>query len=138
MPAPLSVTPYVNRFANPVLRNLAGLGWFVALEHAGRRTGKVHRTPLLAFREGDAVTIALTYGPEVQWLKNIRASGRARMLWRGRVLGLGAVRDLSTAEGLARMPQPIRFVFDRTGFCTDFVELPVLTERPSNGPLAAD
>lgn len=129
MPAPLALTPYVKRFANPVLIHLAGWGWFVELEHVGRRSGTTYRTPLLAFRDGDAVTIALTYGPGVQWLKNIRAAGRCRMRHRGRVLELGAPVDLSTEEGLRRMPRPIRFVFARTGAVKDFVELPVEAER---------
>lgn len=129
MPAPLALTPYVKRFANPVLMHLAGWGWFVELEHVGRRTGTTYRTPLLAFRDGDAVTIALTYGPGVQWLKNIRAAGRSRMRHRGQVLELGEPVDLSTEDGLRRMPRPIRFVFARTGAVTDFVELPILTER---------
>lgn len=130
MPAPLAVTPYVRRLVNPVLIHLAGHGWFVDLEHVGRTTGTVRRTPLLAFRDRDVVTIALTYGPQVQWLRNIRASGRCRMRLRGHLLELGAPRDLPQAEGIRRMPQPIRSVFARTGFVEDFVELPVLAERP--------
>ncbi len=134
MPAPLSVTPYVQRFANPALIHLAGLGWFADLEHVGRRTGTVRHTPLLAFRDGERVTLALTYGPEVQWLKNIRAAGRCRMRLGRQLLELGAPQDLTQAEGVRRMPQPIRFVFARTGFVKDFVELPVLAERPFRRP----
>lgn len=129
MPAPLSLTPYVRRFPNPLLIHLAGVGWFADLEHVGRRTGAVRHTPLMAFRDGDRVTVALTYGAGVQWLKNIRAAGRCRMHLGGRLLELGAPRDLTQAQGLARMPQPIRAVFAMTGFVEDFVELPVLRER---------
>lgn len=130
MPVPLKVTPYVRLFVNPVLRNLAGFGWFVELEHVGRRSGTPHRTPLMAFREGDVITIALTYGPGVQWLKNVRTAGGARMHWRSRLLELGPPRDLSTDEGIRRMPQPIRAVLAATGACTDFVELPVTADHP--------
>lgn len=130
VPAPLALTPYVKRYANPVLRHLAGHGWFVELEHVGRRTGMRHRTPLLAFRDGDRVTVALTYGPGVQWLKNIRAAGRSRMHWRDQLLELGAPRALTTAEGIERMPQPIRLLFALTGAVEDFVELPVVGSQP--------
>lgn len=130
MPVPLRVTPYVKRFANPVMTHLTGHGWLAELEHVGRSSGEAHRTPVLAFREGDVVTIALTYGPGVQWLKNLRATGRARMHRRRTMLQLGTPRMLGPDEGLPRMPQPIRFVFARTGFVQDFVELPVLAERP--------
>ena len=33
----------------------------------------------MAFRDGPTVTIALTYGPDVDWLRNVRAAGGARM-----------------------------------------------------------
>jgi deazaflavin-dependent oxidoreductase (nitroreductase family) len=129
VPIPLSATPYVRRYANPVLIHLAGFGWFADLEHVGRRTGLVRHTPLLAFRDGDVVTVALTYGPGVQWLKNIRAAGGARMRLGGALLELGPPRVLGADEGIARMPQPVRFVLGRTGFCRDFIELPVVRER---------
>jgi deazaflavin-dependent oxidoreductase (nitroreductase family) len=130
VPAPLSVTPFVRRYPNRVLIHLAGHGWLVDLEHVGRRTGTLRHTPLFAFRDGDHVTVALTYGPGVQWLKNIRAAGRCRMRIRGQLLELGAPRDLDPAQGLARMPPPIRFVLARTGFVDHYVELPVTGERP--------
>ena len=130
MPAPLSVTPYVRRFANPFLVNLAGHGWFVELEHVGRKSGTAYRTPLLAFREGDTITVALTYGPDVQWLKNLRAAGGGRMHWRDSMLYLGPPHDLATEDGIARMPQPVRSVLDVTGLATEFVELPIVAERP--------
>lgn len=133
MPAPLSLTPFVRDYANPVLIHLAGLGPFADLEHVGRRTGTVRHTPLLAFRDGDLVTVALTYGPRVQWLRNIRAAGRCRVHLRGRLLELGPPRDLAQTEGIARMPQPVRAVFARTGFVEDFVELPVLSDQPFPG-----
>lgn len=129
VPAPLSVTPYVQRFANPVMVNLAGHGWFVELEHIGRRTGTAHRTPLMAFRQADTITVALTYGPDVQWLKNLRAAGGGRMHWHTSMLTLGPPVDLTTEDGLARMPQPVRAVLS-VGLAKDFVELPVLHERP--------
>lgn len=130
MPAPVALTPYVRRFVNPLTVHLAGHGWFVELEHVGRRSGTVRRTPMFAFRHGDLVTIALTYGPDVQWLKNVRAAGGCRMHQGRSMLALGPPRTLTTQEGVARMPQPIRWVFARTGACEDFVELPVLGERP--------
>lgn len=134
MPAPLAATPYVSRYANPLMIRLAGIGWLADLEHVGRRTGTVRHTPLMAFRDGGRVTLALTYGPEVQWLKNVRAAGRCRMRLGRQLLELGPPRRLATAEGVARMPQPVRWVFARTGFVEDFVELPVLGERPFRAP----
>lgn len=76
------------------------------------------------------MTVALTYGPDVQWLKNLRAAGGGRMHWRDKMLYLGAPRDLATEDGVARMPQPVRAVLEVTALATDFVELPVVAEFP--------
>jgi len=73
------------------------------------------------------VTIALTYGPDVQWLANVRSAGRCRLLLYGTLLTLGAPRTLDAAEGLRRMPQPERTVLRWPVRCRDFVELSVVT-----------
>ncbi len=125
---PPAVTRLNKRVVNPVLRRLAGHGWFVEVEHVGRRSGTTYRTPIMAFRNGSTVTIALTYGPQVDWLRNLRAAGGGRMHLGGRLLTLGTPVDLSEAEGLRRMPSPPRQMLPVLG-CHDFVELPVLDER---------
>jgi deazaflavin-dependent oxidoreductase (nitroreductase family) len=61
-----------NRVAFPFARRLPG---FAVLHHTGRRTGAPYETPLNAWREDDRIVVALTYGEDVDWLKNARASG---------------------------------------------------------------
>lgn len=129
MPIPLAVTPFNKRYLNRAMIKLAGHGHFVDLEHVGRRTGTVHHTVLMAFRHGETMTIALTYGPNVDWLKNVRAAGRCRMRHRDRRLELGAPRNLTTAEGLARMPASARPILSGPAGVTDFIELPIVRER---------
>lgn len=60
-----------NRFLEPVVRHLPGFG---VIEHRGRRSGRVYRTPVLAFRRGDRLTFAATYGPRSDWVRNIIAN----------------------------------------------------------------
>lgn len=126
MPLPHAVANANRVFTNRVLRQLSGIGPFAELEHVGRRSGRVYRTVILAFRHGPAFTVALTYGPDVDWLRNIEAAGGGR-LRRGReVLALGPVTRLPHATGRARMPAVVRLAL--TVFSvTDFVELPVLS-----------
>jgi len=112
---------------NRVLRHLVGIGPFAELEHVGRTSGRPYRTVLMAFRRGDVVTIALTYGSDVDWLKNLRAGGGRLRLGR-ELLTLGTPRTLSTADGLARMPWLPRQILPIAG-CDEFVELPVLAAR---------
>ena len=129
MPVPAAVRRFNKHVTNPVLRHLAGHGWFVEVEHRGRRSGTTFHTPLMAFRNGSTVTVALTYGPDVDWLRNVRAAGGARMHVGRALVTLGAPPALDEQEALRRMPVPIRRMLPLLG-CHDFVALPVLSERP--------
>jgi len=126
MPISKRITSFNKRFVNPLTVRLAGHGSIVNLEHVGRTSGRTFHTPLMAFRQGDAVTIALTYGPDVQWLKNITAAGHCRMQIGGEWLTLGAPHPLDPGEGLTRTPNPQRLLLRRVIKCRNFVELPVL------------
>lgn len=137
MPMPRGLTRFMKRYLNPLMLRLAGRGSMVDLEHVGRRTGTVRHTPLMAFRDRDVVTIALTYGPRVEWLANIRHTGSCRMRMGNAVLALGASRELDAAVGLRRVPQPQRTLLRWPIRCRDFVELPVLGESGAPGERAA-
>jgi deazaflavin-dependent oxidoreductase (nitroreductase family) len=113
---------------NRVLRWLVGIGPLAELEHTGRRSGRSFRTVIMAFRQQDTITIALTYGPDVDWLKNLRAAGGGRLRLGRELLELGAPRPLTTAEGMSRMPFGPRHILPIAG-CDEFVELAVLRAR---------
>jgi deazaflavin-dependent oxidoreductase (nitroreductase family) len=132
MPIPRAVTQLNKKYLNKALVHLAGHGWFVELEHVGRRSAKTYRVPIMAFDRGDVVTIALTYGPGVDWLANLRAARGGRMRVRDEVLVLGAPVGLTEAEGRSRMPQPPRALLPLLG-CHDYVEIPVLARAPFAG-----
>ncbi|WP_231494857.1 nitroreductase family deazaflavin-dependent oxidoreductase [Cellulomonas sp. KRMCY2] len=132
---PSRITRFNRRFLNPLTVRLAGHGSIVDLEHVGRTSGTRYHTPLMAFRDGadgadgaagGTVTIALTYGPDVQWLRNVRAAGRCRMRMGRRILTLGPPRTLDPDEGLSRVPQPQRALLRWPIRCRDFIELPIL------------
>ena len=85
----------VNKVAlNRVTRQLApwlpGLGVVV---HRGRRSGRQYRTPVNVFpRPGGRYVLALTYGPDTDWVKNVVAAGGCELLTRGTRLELTAPR----------------------------------------------
>jgi deazaflavin-dependent oxidoreductase (nitroreductase family) len=96
------------RFVNPLTRLVAGwLPGFGILVYRGRRSGREYRTPMNVFRRGDEVVLALTYGSDVQWVKNIVAAGGCRMLTRGREFDLVAPELLVDPERRL-MPSPVR------------------------------
>jgi deazaflavin-dependent oxidoreductase (nitroreductase family) len=130
MPIPRFVTHLNKAVGNKLLIHLAGHGPFVELEHVGRRSGRTYRIPLNAFRSGDVVTLALTYGPDVDWYRNVVAAGGCRIRMGRSWLTLGPPRSVATQEGLRRMPMLARPIL-RAASVTDFVELTVVGEEPT-------
>lgn len=69
-------THVVNRFTRRFAHRLPG---FAIISSRGRKSGKAYRTPMNVFRDGDAYLFALTYGSDVQWVKNVLASSSAEL-----------------------------------------------------------
>jgi deazaflavin-dependent oxidoreductase (nitroreductase family) len=83
------IRPFTARVVNPVTRLFAGwLPGFAILSHVGRTSGRTYRTPINVFRRGDHYLFALTYGSNVDWVKNVLAAGGCTMRTRGRSLRL--------------------------------------------------
>ena len=132
MVIPYWVARWNRKVTNKVAVHLAGHASFVELEHVGRRSGRVYRVPLNAFRAGNTVTFALTYGPRVDWLRNVRAAGGCRVRMGREILTLGAPVDLPSDVGRSRIPAPARIVLAVVGV-DRFVEMPVLDSEPVAG-----
>jgi len=73
------------RFTNRVTGKIAGARYspICLIRHTGRRSGKVYETPMMAARSADGFVFALTYGPKVDWYRNVQAAGRASLRWQG-------------------------------------------------------
>jgi deazaflavin-dependent oxidoreductase (nitroreductase family) len=78
-----------NRITRPVAGRLPG---FAVVVHTGVRTGKRYRTPVNLFRSGDRYVIALTYGRERDWVKNVLAAGGCDVETRGKTIHLTGPR----------------------------------------------
>ncbi|HEY7718680.1 MAG TPA: nitroreductase family deazaflavin-dependent oxidoreductase [Pedococcus sp.] len=70
-----------NRVATPLARRLPG---FAVVHHVGRRSGRPYRTPVNLFPVEGGYVIALTYGPDTDWLRNVLAEGGCELEVRGR------------------------------------------------------
>ena len=113
----------VARFNRVVTNRISSLvaGWlpgFGIVEHAGRRSGRVYRTPVNVFRTWDGYVIALTYGPDTDWVKNVLAAGGCSLQVRGRRVRLTAPRIAHDAERRAAplVVRQILAVLDVTEF----------------------
>src|SRR5262245_4271509 len=89
--------PFTIRFVNPITRLVAGrLPGFGILHYRGRKSGRDYRTPMNVFLRGNEYVFALTYGADVEWVRNIVAAGECRLETRGptiRLIGPRFVHD---------------------------------------------
>ncbi|WP_293306469.1 nitroreductase family deazaflavin-dependent oxidoreductase [Mycolicibacterium sp.] len=128
MPAPRWVAKFNKAGLNKATRLIAGRapGWAVVV-HRGRKSGRVFRTPLWAFRRGDDFVIALTYGPESDWVRNVTAAGGCDLESRGRRYRLANPRVYRDEEA-TDMPAPIRFALRRVVNAPEFMRLDIVDE----------
>ncbi|REF36183.1 nitroreductase family deazaflavin-dependent oxidoreductase [Thermasporomyces composti] len=99
------VARFNRRATNRVLGHVAPwLPGFGVLTHVGRRSGHRYRTPLNVFRTPDGYVVALTYGPDADWVKNVLAAGECELTTRGRTVRL---RDPRVVHDESRRPMPL-------------------------------
>jgi deazaflavin-dependent oxidoreductase (nitroreductase family) len=122
MPLPLALGRFnariTNRVLGPVVTRMPGFGY---VEHRGRRSGRGYRTPVLAFRHGDRMTFAATYGTDADWVQNLIAAGGGTFAQRRGRWTLSAPRlyhDLTRSA----VPWPVRVVL-RLLDAADFLEV---------------
>lgn len=109
----------LNRLIRPVARYLPGFG---VVHHRGRYSGRRYATPLNVFVDGDRFVIALTYGADTDWLRNIMDEGGCGLDHRGQRVRLADPQLITTEEGMAAMPPPVRAML-RALEVTEFVRL---------------
>ena len=70
-----------NRISGPLAPHLPGFG---LVRHTGRTSGRSYETPVNVFRRSDGFVIALTYGTQADWVRNVLAAGGCDLVTRGR------------------------------------------------------
>jgi deazaflavin-dependent oxidoreductase (nitroreductase family) len=112
LPAPRSIARFNRRFTNRLLVRVAGyLPGFAIVSHVGRKSGRTYRIPVNAFRTDSGYIIALTYGPESDWVKNVLAAGSCELQTRGRWVHLSDPR-IETDQDKGWAPLPVKLILD--------------------------
>ena len=120
--------PFTQRVVNPITRRFAGrVPGFAIVHHMGRTSGRAYATPMNVFHHDGAVVMALTYGADVQWVRNVLAAGGCVLEERGRRIRLDRPELLPGAVPRL-IPRPVRW-FLRLIRVTDVVRL-----RPAGDP----
>jgi deazaflavin-dependent oxidoreductase (nitroreductase family) len=96
---------------NRVIRRFAGrIPPLAVVEHCGRRSGRAYRTPVVAFGLPDGNLVALFYGADRDWVRNVLAAGSCTLERGGRRVERTAPRLLGRDDALALAPAPLRAV----------------------------
>jgi deazaflavin-dependent oxidoreductase (nitroreductase family) len=102
------IRPFTTSLFNPISRLFVGwLPGFGVITYRGRKSGKTYHTPLNVFRRGDTYLFALTYGSDVQWVKNVLAASGCELQRLGQRIQLREPAIFVDPEARL-MPQPIR------------------------------
>lgn len=131
MPAPYAIARANRSLFNPLIRRFAGkVPPLVLVAHRGRTSGRRYRTPIFGFFEGEAaIVVALTYGPDVDWLRNLRAAAGGEIVARGRTIPVGAPVVQTGLDQTTAIPAIVRPVL-RLLRVSQFARLPLRAAAP--------
>src|SRR4051812_9487327 len=102
---------------NKLTRNLVWLpfGPFALVRHVGRRSGKLYETTIFVFHLEDGFMVVLTYGPEVDWYRNVQAAGHCEIVWHGKTYATGKPESMDKQSAWLALPQPEKTILEILG-----------------------
>lgn len=123
----------IQRRLNPWTLDLAraGRGPFSIVRHVGRKSGRTFETPVILGEATGGLVAELTYGPAVNWYRNIVAGGGA-VLHKRRWYRIVAVEPYPTDDGrraFGRAPRVVLTLLRRHEF--RLLEVEPLDEPPA-------
>ena len=109
-----------NRITGRFATRFPGFG---IVSHVGRESGRLYRTPVNVFRVPDGFVIALTYGRDSEWVRNVLAAGGCYLETR-RVLYELSAPNVVNDPTRQRFPFLVRIILRVIG-ATDFMHLSI-------------
>lgn len=129
MPLPRALARFnrvaTNRIGRVLAPRLPGAGVIV---HRGRKSGREYRTPISAFRRPGGYAVALTYGPDAEWVRNVLAAGDAVLETGGRQIRVTYPRVVHD-PGYRLVPRLVGDILRLLG-AADFLLLDASTDPP--------
>ncbi len=107
---------FTNRLVEPIMRRFR---FYAVIHHRGRITGTSYRTPVYLFTDGEVSYVALTYGSNADWLRNVLAGGGFCEA-RGEARALTDIELVGRNEAWVHLPRLVR-LFLRVLRVKDFV-----------------
>jgi deazaflavin-dependent oxidoreductase (nitroreductase family) len=107
-----------NHLTGPLARWFPGFGVIV---HRGRRSQREYRSPVNVVVAGGGYVVALTYGVDSDWVKNVLAAGGCDLVTRGRTVHVTAP-EIFHDETHRHVPGLVRPILRMMGVA-DFMRL---------------
>lgn len=130
MKLPSQIRTFNKHILNPLLGRVARSehGPFAIVRHVGRKSGKPYETTIIVFPAADGFIIALTYGTEVDWYRNVLAAGRCEILWHRHTYAVDHITPITRAAAQPLLRQPMQSILSlvRT---EDFVKCRFANDR---------
>ena len=106
------IRQFNKRTLNPLMLRFAGgpHSPVALVKHKGRTSGKEYRTPVLLKQIRGGFVLALTYGDNVDWYRNVVAAGGGRIRWHGTDYRVGAPVAIDREAGIRAFPPPLRVI----------------------------
>ena len=104
---------FSRRWMNPRQMRTAGQPGAYAgiVRHVGRTTGKAYETPVTPVPADDGFLIALPYGRQASWLRNVLAAGSASIVWEGQTFTVERPEVVPTGDVIEHFPESDRRSF---------------------------
>ena len=102
---------------NKIMIHICGknFGHFAILSHTGRKSAKIYRIPILAEPFENGFVIALTYGKEVDWYKNVKAKDGCSLFWKKQDFQLVQPEFVDPEIGVKAFPKLAQKLLKRVG-----------------------
>ncbi|HVX55948.1 nitroreductase family deazaflavin-dependent oxidoreductase [Nocardioides sp.] len=111
MHLPRALAAFNRRVTNPIQRRWAGrIPGHAIIEHTGRRSRRIYRTPVLCVRRPRGFAFVVGYGLESDWVRNLLAADGGTVVHRGRRYRVADVRLVPAPAGRALLPNPLRLI----------------------------
>jgi len=110
---PLDRRMISKRYINPLMLRIAGRRPFpqAIIHHVGRKSGQSYVTPVAAAPIEHGFAIPLAYGTNVDWCRNILASGNCTLQWHDATYNLVDPEIIGTASVIAQFLPAQQIIF---------------------------
>jgi deazaflavin-dependent oxidoreductase (nitroreductase family) len=108
---PQWVRRFDRRLLNPLVLLVAGRRHsadYAILRHVGRRSGRVYTTPVVAHSIPGGYLIALPYGSDTDWCRNVQVAGAGTLQRQGNSYVVGEPEVLEAAVAVPLLPPRVQ------------------------------